>query len=323
MWEWAGCVATILLSVIWLYAKTIPADETRTVCGVSHMSLLCKAAYLLRWSMPQVDQARFLLYRSGSDEGICVYGSALSHTRSSDTDRAKTLIVAFSGGAVNKIGIPRHEFRRTLLSSAAASACDQLYVLDPTGMSMYAHELATFEQRLRDLIAGYTRCVFVGNCMGATGALRFAHLLPSGSSTAIAVNPEIAPAQDERRSFRIAAVFQPRICRGLPAVLQESIDRSSGRIRVHSSSWGPERAQCNVLRYRTEVIVSNPDSAGCAAALHGCRNERVARLVYSTCRAHGMLGDVLRPSGGLVAIIEEAVLFRADTSQNGRINYSG
>jgi len=319
MWEWAGCVVISLLSVMWLYAKTISADETRTVFGVSHMSLLCKAAYLLRWSMPQVDRARFLLYKSGSDEGISVHESALSHTRrrrssNKTTDRAKTLVVAFSGGAVNKIGIPRHEFRRTLLASAVVtSACDQLYVLDPTGMSMYAHELATFEQRLRDLIGGYARCVFIGNCMGATGALRFAHLLPSASSTVIAVNPEIAPAQDMRSIFRVAAVVQPRICRTLPAVLQDSIDRSSGRIRVHSSSWDPERAQCNVLRYGTEVNVSNPDSTGCAAALHGCCNERVVKLVYSTCRAHGMLGNVLRPSGGLVAIIEEAVLFRANS----------
>ena len=94
------------------------------------------------------------------------WGALPSHTR---TPRASTLIIAFSGGAINKIGIPWHEFRRTLSSSASASECDQLYVLDPTGMSMYAHGLAQFEQMLRDLTAGYARCVFVGNCMVLLG----------------------------------------------------------------------------------------------------------------------------------------------------------
>lgn len=316
MW-WVGALLVGLLTAVWVYAKTIAADETRTVFGVSHMSLLCKAAYLLRWSMPQVDQARFLLYPAGAagagpDAGIGVYETALAHTRGGNTThRASTLIVAFSGGAINKIGIPRHEFRRTLSSSASASECDQLYVLDPTGMSMYAHGLAQFEQMLRDLTAGYARCVFVGNCMGATGALRFAHLLPGATSTVIAVNPEIAPALDSRRSFRVAALLQPGICTELPAVLQASVDSSLGRVRIHSSSWGPERAQCELLRCGTAVeVVAEPDGARCAACLQGCRSKRTARVVYSTCREHGMLGDVLRPSGGLITIIEEAVSFQ-------------
>jgi hypothetical protein len=127
----------------------------------------------------------------------------------------------------------------------------------------------------------------------------------------IAVNPEIAPALDSRRSFRVAALLQPGICTELPAVLQASVDSSLGRVRIHSSSWGPERAQCELLRCGTAVeVVAEPDGARCAACLQGCRSKRTARVVYSMCREHGMLGDVLRPSGGLITIIEEAVSFQ-------------
>lgn len=74
--------------------------------------------------------------------------------------------------------------------------------------------------------------------------------------------------------------------------------------------------QCKLLRCGIEVEVSNPDGAGCAASLQGCCHKRVARLVYLTCREHGMLSEVLRPSGGLIAIIEEAVSFRVNTTDS-------
>jgi len=159
--------------------------------------------------------------------------------------KSKTLIVAFSGGATNKIGITRLEFRR-LLSEAGTPTmqCDQLYVLDPTGMSFYEHGIADFTKQLRRAILPYTRVVMIGNCMGATAALRFSVLLTSPKSVVLAFNPEVSPSVDPRISFRIAAKLMPRKMHALPRVVQEAVECTPARALGNQSSSRPNSYPC-------------------------------------------------------------------------------
>ena len=108
----------------------------------------------------------------------------------------KTLVVSFSGGATNKIGMPRTEFMRTINSAGpAAAACDKLFVLDPTGMSFYTKDLLPFCETLKAVAAPYARVVLLGNCMGGTGAILCAPLLNlSADSSVVVFNPVVDPS---------------------------------------------------------------------------------------------------------------------------------
>ena len=89
-----------------------------------------------------------------------------------EAQSSDTLIVAFSGGATNKIGLARLEFRRMLSQPGSATRnADQLYVLDQTGMSFYEHQIEVFQRHLALCLRPYQKVVFLGNCMGATAAL--------------------------------------------------------------------------------------------------------------------------------------------------------
>ena len=102
---------------------------------------------------------------------------------------------------------------------------DQLYVLDPTGMSFYQHGIATFERQLRQCLVPYKKVVFLGNCMGATAALRFAALLRHQQDTVLAFNPEVDPARDSRKVFRAASWLSPVTSSRLRAVLERAVAR--------------------------------------------------------------------------------------------------
>ena len=108
----------------------------------------------------------------------------------------KTLVVSFSGGATNKIGMPRTEFMRTINSAGpAAAACDKLFVLDPTGMSFYTKDLLSFCETLKAVTSSYARVVLLGNCMGGTGAILCAPLLNlSADSSVVVFNPVVDPS---------------------------------------------------------------------------------------------------------------------------------
>eukprot|EP00729_Bicosta_minor_P023967 gene23967-25711_t len=108
---------------------------------------------------------------------------------------ASTLVVVFSGGTLHQIGISRQEFKEILAVQDSPNAlCDMLFVQDTSGMSFYAHGETDLFATLKEAFTGYGRVVMVGDCMGATGALRCAHLLQGSigtNSTVLAFNPEI------------------------------------------------------------------------------------------------------------------------------------
>lgn len=309
----AGLLAALLLLGMWRAARRVDPDDESTVFGVGKVSILCKLAFVFGWRLPQFGDRRFLLYPAGSTTPLPT-GDLVAHLMVRDPPRG-TLVVAFSGGAVNKIGVPRHELRCTISSCPTASMCDQCYVNDPSGMSFYSHELGAFSADLGALCARYAHCVFVGNCMGATAVLRFAELMPSVGSTALAFNPEVDPARDVRRPvFLLAALLQPLTAWRLRAELHRSIRKTIGRVQVHSSSWPPELAQARRLGCDLELRGVGSSEAACSSALDEvdtCERlmERriVARLVHADCATHALLAKVMRPKGGLAAVLERAV----------------
>jgi len=101
------------------------------------------------------------------------------------------LVVSFAGGAMQ---VGRHsvqEFRKTI--NEAIPDCDQLYLADPQ-QSYYLNEPTQkwdgfdyHQKLLRDVVKRYKTVVFIGNCLGGTGAILFAHL----ADVVIAFNPLI------------------------------------------------------------------------------------------------------------------------------------
>lgn len=112
-----------------------------------------------------------------------------------DTARpSRTLLIAFAGGALQIGGESRPEFVR----STAALGVDRVFLTDPSN-AWYTDAL--YDAALPALAAPYERVVLLGNCMGATGALRFAHL----AHAAVLVNPHVLPHRHRDWLVRFAA----------------------------------------------------------------------------------------------------------------------
>lgn len=324
----------LLYRKLYRAAKSIRIDDYTlvSVCNVftmSRLSLVTKLAYLFGITMPQLDRGRFLLFTATVDPAAAAQApddDVLSHGLSHDAMLAyvargsrmqtlpATLIIAFSGGATNKIGVPRTEFLRTLNRAGSASAvCDKLFVLDPTGMSFYTENMASFCATLRTVAAPYQRCVLLGNCMGATGALLCAPTLGlAPDSSVIAFNPVVEPSlcgAQQQLGFRIAALLKPVLCRGLRARLVAAVAESAPcRVRVHCSEWAPELRDAR--RLNEEEVVVGVDGEGRVAMGGGVGSGCRTRLViHRGCTEHGMLGTHLRPSGALSIIVDDAVRY--------------
>jgi hypothetical protein len=84
---------------------------------------------------------------------------------------SSVLVVAFAGGANLVGGIPRLEFGATL----ASMGVDHVLVLD-WKQTWYVHTEASIRAKLAPVVRQYERVCFVGNCMGASGALLMADL---------------------------------------------------------------------------------------------------------------------------------------------------
>lgn len=128
--------------------------------------------------------------------------------------KTDVLIVSFAGGellcclflcegALQIGGHSQPEFQKTLSELEA----DQLFLLDPSGMSWYLADsrgghnglpeiesvlkvqVMLIAYNLKEHLQGYKAAVFIGNCMGASGALMFSHL----ARKVVCFNPHICP----------------------------------------------------------------------------------------------------------------------------------
>eukprot|EP00035_Acanthoeca_spectabilis_P028625 m.471487 g.471487 ORF g.471487 m.471487 type:complete len:184 (-) comp31111_c0_seq1:117-668(-) len=179
-------------------------------------------------------------------------------------------------------------------------------------MSFFEHNIENVTESLARAVQGYDRVVFVGNCMGGTGALRFCHLLRSPEDSVVAFNPEVSPATDARRAFRIAAWLSPRACKALPGVLDRAIAATAARVRVHVSSWEPELSQGRLLFMPETAVADSTSGRWPEPVAPAAREHPTLRVVHSSCTEHDMVPKVLRPAGILAAIVGHAVMCRDD-----------
>ena len=149
--------------------------------------------------------------------------------------------------------------------------------------------------------------------MGASAVLRFADVLPNIYSTAIAINPEIHPWYDWRRpTFILACLLQPGVGTKLYEDIQLAVNGSSGRVHIHCSLWAAEKEQARLLNNLNVpqlvcINVQESNAMGCIRALLQVSDKRIVRLEHQQWYTHGMINKKLRPDGGLVAILEEAL----------------
>mmetsp|Transcript_39748 Transcript_39748/g.93341 ORF Transcript_39748/g.93341 Transcript_39748/m.93341 type:complete len:110 (-) Transcript_39748:383-712(-) len=108
--------------------------------------------------------------------------------------------------------MPRTEFRSQLQQGILSRQADNLFMVDPTGMSFYTSGEQELRAVLKAVVASYEVVVFLGNCMGATGALLCADLLSHKKTTVLAFNPEVDPFVDPRLGFKTGAWLQREVC---------------------------------------------------------------------------------------------------------------
>ena len=84
----------------------------------------------------------------------------------------------------NNTGFSRFELRRTFSKLNVKTKFDQLFMLDPSGMSWYSYSPTEKDgwiangSKLSKLFAFYDKIIIVGFCMGGSSALRVSlHLL--------------------------------------------------------------------------------------------------------------------------------------------------
>ena len=328
-------------------ARFVRPEDTSTVCGISRLGMICKLSNICGHPVPLIEAARFSFFpavAADADEADAASllasmrdpraGGITSLERIRGAKRSSALVVAFSGGATNKIGLARLEFRRML---SKYKDLDQLYVLDPTGMSFYEHNIRDFQEKLAACLAPYKKIIFLGNCMGGTAALRFSALLRHPEDMVLSFNPEIDPARDSRRVFRIAAFLSPSTTSRLRAVLEKAVRDTPAKVRIHVSNWPPELNQAMLLLSSSSFSSSSsssvlsPSSSKAteandsdeqaavfdlnyqnyqnydAAAAESPPLPRIVRILHRDCDYHGLLAKRLKGNGSLRRILDEAV----------------
>ena len=300
-------------------ARLIVPEDTSTVCGISKLGMICKLSNVCGHPVPRVEAARFSFFPAATTDFCDDHaaprpekhqrgarsGGISSLERIHASKSSDVLVVAFSGGATNKIGLARLEFRRML---SRYEGVDQLYVLDPTGMSFYEHNIRQFQTQLARCLSPYSKVVLLGNCMGATAALRFSSLLQHHEDFVLAFNPEVVPARDPRCMFRIAACLSPSRTSRLRAVLETAVVKTPAKIRIHASNWPPERSQAMLLLADNCKAEDMFDVDFDTVAKYPTSLPRLVRILHRECNHHGLLAKRLKGNGALQNILDQAVM---------------
>lgn len=191
------------------------------------------ATFVLRVRVPELERERI---------GAIVPARTIvdDDNNNVSTSHSRSLLVAFAGGALQIGGQTRREF----VNSTADLDCDRLFVTDPSN-AWYCD--AGFSTRLEEIVRTYGRVVFLGNCLGATGALRFAHL----ANHVLCINPDIDVVNHSDWRIRFAASriddsahdrsqFVPRLVR--------AVSQCRGIIRVYVDAFPNHKREVRILQ---------------------------------------------------------------------------
>jgi len=181
-----GIIVFICLVILLVILAMRRIDTSKS----SHLGLFAKLSYLCGCRIPQIELLRY------------------TYVPLQDGERSKVLVVSFAGGALKIGGLPQIEFSKTLDNID----CDQLFLVDPTGMSWYLQDpnfswdgVSYYGEILSEYCEPYEKVLFVGNCMGATGALMFGRF----ADRIIAFKPHIDPPTYNNKSVRLGCKLLP------------------------------------------------------------------------------------------------------------------
>jgi len=200
---------------------------------------LAKVAYLLGIRLESLEKKRWIFFQHNP------------------TRRSENLIVSFAGGALRIAGIPHTEFRKSLQNFD----CDQLYVMDITGMTWYLQDpnfkwngYEYYETKLREYCQNYKKCFFIGNCMGASGALMMSHL----ANKVVVFNPQVDPSSEKNYAVKVGRRLLPKSLKNQPLeYIKKNTSLSKASIHVHEVKHRDWVQQSSFLPSNVHVTVYN------------------------------------------------------------------
>lgn len=234
----------------------------------SRIGLLSKIAYLMRESLPRLEESRIIWYPSNSSDMLqgYKYKEAIDIISNNKVELQSTLFISFSGGAIRIGGYSRFELRRTLQSVNIKHAFDMLFLLDPTGFSWYTYdrngEFNGWQQlghNLQNIAKHYKNVILLGNCMGGTAALIYTkYILEIGNCNCVSLifNPQTDPTSHLDKKYVFGAKLLPFDKRKAFLVESKNIinklshDKISGiaKLCIHCSNDEKELQQAKLLQ---------------------------------------------------------------------------
>jgi len=210
---WGLVILVVLLSVIALIYKLL-----RWI-SIDHPGLVAKILYLFGFQSPSIESKRWTFFPHDPSK------------------RSDAIIVSFAGGALKVGGTPITEFQRSLSNFQ----CDQLFVMDPTGMTWYLQDPDSrwegykyYEEKLLQITKNYSKCMFIGNCMGGSGALMMSHI----ATKVVVFNPHVDPSCHRVKSIKFANWLMPQSMRGeLYRLIKENTTKTKGSVHVYGSKY--------------------------------------------------------------------------------------
>ncbi|ETO28593.1 hypothetical protein RFI_08537 [Reticulomyxa filosa] len=303
--------AVLSLVLVWFcwrifhwYLSRKALEWDASVNGIGLRSKLC---YLLGIGIPKLYEAQYQWYpykkESKKEDQSYTLKEALSVLQAKTITPQKCLVISFSGGAIKIGGYSQIEFRRVLSEcvteihnddtnyddndgndnkekeSKHEYAFDQLYVLDPTGMSWYSYVYdktytsnwwdgwKVLGKNLREILKHYKYCLYIGNCMGGTGALIASSYVPENITRChvVTFNPHLSPSTHPEWAARLGSWLLPsRLRNGLLQACTASVveaicnDKCPTKVLVsiHVSGFIVSQAEAFVAFWKQACLAS-------------------------------------------------------------------
>lgn len=272
--------------------------------GITALLALCRASSCLDASssisatnpcMPKLSEsgARLDAALSNHFNGITVPGCRFffspHHGRNSRRPRAKQLIVAFSSLGN---GIVRHEFGGSLSKlnkQMGRGNFDVLFVADPA-QSWYLKDdkgtfagFAQYESRIKAASKSYNRISLIGDSMGGSAALLFAHL---ATDSVVAFSPQVNLIGDDHVSRddmtpMVKEMFQVRLFESVEKAVDKQV-----RIIVHRGLESSDIKHTDLLMNR----------------LNSSKRDKLNLAVHSGCTHHQVAVHLKEKNQLLVAL---------------------
>jgi len=239
-------ISVIALMIAIVIASIVVYFLYRWISRDGHLGYLAKICHLMGVKLDSIEKRRWMFFPHDT------------------LMRSDTLIVSFAGGAMKISGIPYTEFRRSLSNFK----CDQLYVMDPTGMTWYLQDPTSnwngykyYESELRQITKNYSKCMFIGNCMGGSGALMMSHL----ATKVVVFNPHVDTSIQPSKIMKFANWMLPSsMKREVYRLIDQNVSSTKAIVHVHCSKNEEARHQTTLLPHNVKVTLYDTNKGASA-----------------------------------------------------------